>query len=86
MHKHLSKLIKTYQFKNNIKSLDMADKLGFTPQFYSHISNGKVGLPIKYIPKLAKLLNIPDTQIRDVIYLDMQDKFNKKLNRLKWEK
>jgi transcriptional regulator with XRE-family HTH domain len=63
--------LKENRKKNNMSQGDLATKMGYsTSQFISNIERG-VSLPPTYdLPKLAKILNVPLSEIKEAFLHD----------------
>lgn len=58
MHKSKNKL-KAERVLKGIKQMDMAHKLGITPQYLSRIESGKVDIKLSTLKKIANILEVP---------------------------
>lgn len=54
MHK-----LKSERVLKGIKQMDMAQKLGITPQYLSRIESGKVDIKLSTLKKIANILEVP---------------------------
>ncbi len=57
MNKSKNKL-KAERVLKGIKQVDMAQQLGFTPQYLSRIESGKVDIKLSTLKKIANILEV----------------------------
>ncbi|MEG2984107.1 MAG: helix-turn-helix transcriptional regulator [Peptostreptococcaceae bacterium] len=51
--------LKAERVLKGIKQMDMAQKLGITPQYLSRIESGKVDIKLSTLKKIANILEVP---------------------------
>lgn len=66
----VGKLIREYRATNRIEQTELAGYLELNETTVSQIERGRVSLPIRTVPKVAALLNIPQNELTKMVLVD----------------
>lgn len=79
MMSHLGDAIKNGRIKKGLTQTDLAKILGYSsPQYISNVERGRCSLTHKKLAKVAKLLKISKTAIKQTLIKDFAERLKKK--------
>jgi transcriptional regulator with XRE-family HTH domain len=74
-YKNTARFLKQAREVAGISQADIAERLGLEAQSISNIERGLTGVPRKYVFKVCEILKIKNTDLVDVMLLDIRSKY-----------